>query len=415
MNTVILQKALNDYVHNPRNPIYNFRMGKAYEELGHNGSGLSYFLRAAEHSTNDLLIYESLLKVALCLERSLNRNHSLQGVLLRAITVLPDRPEAYYLLARNYERDKKWHDAYCFAVIGENLEKKSHMPLMTDVEYPGSYAFTFERAVTAWWIGLYDESMHLFKQLEKRPDLRPDYMAAVKNNLANFLYTWKKEFKYDEMVYDDLRVKFPGAKGIKRNFSQLYQDMFILMMLNGKRKGYYVEIGSNDPYMNNNTYLLANEFEWGGISFDINKDMVEKFNKERGWMGNPCIHADALTVDWDKMLTENRYDYLQLDCEPAVTTFNILKLIPLERVKFAVITFEHDHFVDPNPEVREDSRKYLESFGYRMVVNDIAEDRYGSCEDWWYHPSLIPHHTSELMKCLDFSKVHKAEHYILNK
>ena len=44
---------------------------------------------------------------------------------------------------------------------------------------------------------------------------------------------------------------------------------------------------------------------------------------------------------------------MQLDCDPAITTYNTLLKIPFDEHKFAVITFEHDHYHDEKSEVRK--------------------------------------------------------------
>jgi hypothetical protein len=55
---------------------------------------------------------------------------------------------------------------------------------VTDVEYPGKLGFTFEKAVCAWWVGLWNESIDLFKEL-KDQDLPEMYKTAIDNNLNN--------------------------------------------------------------------------------------------------------------------------------------------------------------------------------------------------------------------------------------
>jgi hypothetical protein len=54
---------------------------------------------------------------------------------------------------------------------------------------------------------------------------------------------------------DALNNPFPGVEKIKRNFSQAYQDLFVLTMLQGKRSGKYLEVGANHPVEFNNTFL----------------------------------------------------------------------------------------------------------------------------------------------------------------
>ena len=39
---------------------------------------------------------------------------------------------------------------------------------------------------------------------------------------------------YSKDKYDLLKYKFPGSENIIENYSQTYQDMFVLTMLNGK-------------------------------------------------------------------------------------------------------------------------------------------------------------------------------------
>ena len=80
---------------------------------------------------------------------------------------------------------------------------------------------------------------------------------------------------------------------------------------------------------------------------------------------------------------------MQLDCDPPEITYQILLTIPFDAYKFRVITFEHDYYTDTNKTLQERSIKYLESYGYVRVVNNIAPDDWRSYEDWWVHPDLV--------------------------
>jgi hypothetical protein len=305
-----------------------------------------------------------------------------KGILLRAISILPDRPEAYFLLSRLYEVDKEWQECYTYAIMGDRLE--DGLPrLRTNVDYPGRYVFTFERAVAAWWIGLYDESLHLFRQLKKDPTMLPIHIASVQDNLRRLEFTvWREPLTYYESMYERLRVKFPGARGIERNYSQVYQDMFVLTMLNGKRNGTFLEIGCNDPSLLSNTKLLE-EWGWTGISIDKDAQMTAKWEGQRK---AKVITADAQGLDYDALISHD-YDYLQIDVDPVLQSLTVLLKIPFEKRKFAVITFEHEGF--KCPEAEERSRRYLRSHGYVMVIGDIAADGYENFEDWYVHPDLV--------------------------
>lgn len=417
MNNILLNTALANYIMDSKNPDYNFILGNCYENMGQLASAASFYLRTAEYGKDDLLSYEALLKLALCFHHQGSRVFLVKGLLLRAISLIPYRPEAYFLLSRTYEINKDWQEAYSWAILGEELIDKKYCSkilyddLKTDVEYPGSYGFTFERAVTGWWIGLYDESIYLFRQLKKIPSMQPIFINAISNNLKNLGSNFKEPILYDDSLFSELRFKFKQSDKIVKNYSQCYQDMFVLSMLDGKKDGKFLEIGCGDPFYGNNTALLEKEFGWTGISIDINLETTKLFSKSRK---SRVITSDATKLDYNKILEKCDYDYLQIDCDPAITSFNVLLRIPFITRKFAVISFEHDYYCDESGDVMEKSRKYLESFGYKMVVNNIAPDKYNSYEDWWVHPDLVSSEIIEKMQCISDS-VKKADDYMLEK
>jgi len=320
---------------------------------------------------------------------------------------LPDRPEAYFLLSRLYEVDKDWQESYTFAVMGDQIaEKWDGFPLRTNVDYPGRYGFTFERAVSAWWIGLYDESLHLFRQLKRNPTMLPEHIVAVQRNLDNLAGTVKHDpLTYQNWMYERLRVKFPGAREIQRNYSAMYQDLFVLTMLNGKRNGTFLEIGCGDPVAGSNTKLLE-EWGWTGLAFDIDSGLSERFLVQRECSFSA---ADATRLDFNELIVHD-YDYLQIDIEPPLDSFRVLLRIPLDRYRFAIITFEHDDYRDLG--TRQRSRAYLRSHGYLLVVGDIAINDYEACEDWWVHPELVePEIARQMLDATGRTK--KADKYML--
>jgi len=402
--------ALQQFIFDPKNPHYNFTLGRFYEEEGHTASASSFYIRTTEFGDDELLSYEALLRLSLCLSKQGSRTFMVKGILLRAVALLPDRPEAYFLLSRTYEYNKDWQEAYTWANLGLKLSKKVYEPLKTNVEYPGFYGFTFEKAVTGWWIGLYDESLHLFRQLNKNPNMESIYIQSVKNNLNN-LINYSIDLQYDEILYERLKIKFPESIKIKRNYSQSYQDMFILTMLNGKQNGTYVEIGCGEPYYKSNTVLLEENFNWSGISIDIDEYYVNEFNKVRK---SKAICADATKLNYNTLLEKNTYDYLQIDCDPPIISYQILLKIPFELCKFAVITFEHDHYLSESSEIKEKSRKYLSSFGYVLCVGDIGCNKYNSYEDWWVHPDLVSQEIINKMQDVSNNVKRGADH-MLNK
>lgn len=180
----IINKLLIKYIQNPKDPNVNFNLGLEYKKIGQTASAAGYFLRSIEFGNDERTTYEALLNISLCFEKQGNRIFTIKGMLLRAISYKPYQPEAYFLLSRLHERNKEWHESYTMSIIGSEIIKgKLLMKLKSDVEYPGEWGFKFERAVSSWWIGLHDESLSLFEDLNQNYNLDDIHKQAVINNL----------------------------------------------------------------------------------------------------------------------------------------------------------------------------------------------------------------------------------------
>ena len=150
---------------------------------------------------------------------------------------------------------------------------------------------------------------------------------------------------------------------VVKNYSRHFQDMFVLSLLNGKKNGTFIEVGSGHPKLFNNTYLLEDKFDWRGISLDINPASGQSWEENRP-NGN-FILQDAITTDYIQLCKSNglsRYiDYLQLDIDPSYNTLQALKNIPLDVLEFGVITYEHDFYIDKDETCRKESREILQN------------------------------------------------------
>lgn len=227
---------------------------------------------------------------------------------------------------------------------------------------------------------------------------------------------WDMPTYYTFQKYNNLRFKFRNSEKIRQNYSQCYQDMFVLSCLDGKIEGRYLEIGAGHPYISNNTMLLE-QFEWKGIGLDLKEHEIELYNNERK---NLIANADATEIDYTELLREvdldyPTFDYLQVDCDPPRVSFNALKKIPHDKYKFATLTFEHDKYTSEDGElVQVESREFLTDLGYVLVVDDISVDDMHPFEDWWVHPDLVSSLIIDKMKCVT-GKSKKAEDYMLGK
>lgn len=59
--------------------------------------------------------------------------------------------------------------------------------------------------------------------------------------------------------------------------SQAGQDIFVVNVLNNKRDGYFIEIGSHDYKYHNNSFVLEKQLGWKGIMIDIDKNCLESW------------------------------------------------------------------------------------------------------------------------------------------
>ena len=199
---------------------------------------------------------------------------------------------------------------------------------------------------------------------------------------------WPNCPRYFRNNYENLKTKFTGAENIENNWSQSMQDMFVLSMLDGKKNGVYVEIGADQPRVISNTYLLENNFNWLGVSFELDADKVAFFNTIRK---NKCICADATTYDYKSLFEKRNYpkqiDYLKLDIDPAEGTLNALKVLPLDDYRFSVITYETDVY-SSGADIQDEQIQILESHGYQLVAKTVKCEG-NPYEDWWIDPAIV--------------------------
>jgi hypothetical protein len=394
----------------------NYNLAKWYDKQGHTAPALTYYLRASERSEDDLLAYTSLIKGYYCYNLQGSRDHSAKILLQNAISFLPKRPEAYFLLSKFYENQENWQESYIYASIGLDCCDFNSASLPDDINYPGKYGLIFQKAVCGYWWGKGQEARILFQDLIDNYQMEKKYYDIVVENITR-LGSGSKEIVFRQYRKDDhfqkLKFKFNDSEKIDENYSQVYQDMFTLFMHNGKRNGTYLEIGSGDPFWLNNTYLLESQFDWKGVGIEYNKYLCDLHSTHRK---NPVICQDAHTVNFRELLRSNFdskcIDYLQLDCEPSESTYRLLESMPFDEYKFAVITYEHDYYVDISRTYRDKSREYLKSKGYELVITNVSPTSWSSFEDWWVHPDLVSRTRIDLIKNVDNS-VKKIDDYML--
>jgi hypothetical protein len=393
----------------------NYNLAKWYENQGHTAPAHTYYLRAAERVEDDNLAYQSLIRASFCYKCQGSRDGTEKVLLENALNLLPQRPEAYYFLSLLYERKSEWQNSYTYANIGLRQDDCESLDLP---EFHGKYLLIFQKAVAAWWWGKGMESRKLFHSLVDNhwDEMDKTHKKSVEDNITRLGSGPESQafHTYTQEEYSKLRFKFDNSSTIERNYSQIYQDMFILSMLNGKKNGTFLEIGGADPFKGNNTALLEKTFGWTGVSIEYDEKFIQNY---RSCRSAKLLHDNALTVDYDEILStnfsSNVIDYLQLDIEPARNTYECMLKIPFDKYKFAVITYEHDYYVDVTRSFRQKSRGFLEGKGYVLVANDLSPDGKSNFEDWWVHPDLIDTSIINKMRSI-IEGTHHAKEYILS-
>jgi hypothetical protein len=202
---------------------------------------------------------------------------------------------------------------------------------------------------------------------------------------------------------------------------QVLQDKFVTSVLNNKQNGFFLEIGSNEPKIINNTYVLEHFLNWRGIMVEYNVDYLPKYERER----SNSIHLinDATKIDYHSLFLENNVpkniDYLQIDLEVSnrstLTTLELLEKTIFPSYNFATVTFEHDIYSGNYFNTRGISREIFDKHGYVLVFPDVRNGE-NAFEDWYVHPSLVDMNYInkvqrsnsleyiEIMKILDSSK-----------
>jgi len=194
MRNYKLENKLNKYILNPRKDRCNFELANSYFDIEQYASAISYYLRSAELSENDDLVYESLLCSPDCMAKVGGRPVFERGQILQAISHSPHRPEAYNAMClwlefcghRIPSSEEKYLTMYSYACIGiSNILSNKDFEYYN--RYDGYFAFLYYKAIAGWYIGKTQESKELFLELANNPNnnLNERYKILIKETIEN--------------------------------------------------------------------------------------------------------------------------------------------------------------------------------------------------------------------------------------
>ena len=210
------------------------------------------------------------------------------------------------------------------------------------------------------------------------------------------------------IIFNLLKDNNDNKEIYKDTYSQIGQDKNVIKYYNGKKGGYFLDIGATNGIDINNTYLLEKKYKWKGICVEPQKKYWRDLNKNRdciklnnllyskeglelefseaGALGGITSHIDkhleAKKENQVKLKTETlnnileKYDapeyidYLSLDTEGS--ELEILKGIDLNKYKIGYLNIEHN-FVEPR---RTEIKNYLENRGYKHYRVNAFDDDY---------------------------------------
>lgn len=294
-----LQKLLNYFVANPEEANINFKLANYYYSIGQTASAVSYYIRTSERTDDKKQAYSCLLAAANCFDLQGCRSDSVKGMLQNAISLMPSRPEAYFLLSRFYERETDYQNSYMIASIGESISDRRCVSLDIEIGYPGFYGIIFEKAVSAWHCGLCDESCNLHYDLLDAYDMDSSHTDAVHNNIEK-LFAGRREVGTNVRTVENsehrLNCKSKSVSWIVDNF---YDDPDSIR--NFALTQEYDAGGIGKGYIGDRTY---NQFLLPGLKEKFEEVMGKKITnwKEYGmngrfqycWSGQPIVyHCDS--------------------------------------------------------------------------------------------------------------------------
>lgn len=172
--------------------------------------------------------------------------------------------------------------------------------------------------------------------------------------------------------------------------SQAGQDRFVYELLiktQLRPVGAFLDIGSGHPVKNNNTIALE-RLGWSGLLVDISEHAGQINHSLRK---SPFICGDASNTNWEELRITYGHDipalvdYLSLDVD--ADTLATLRALPLARVRFRVLTIEHDAYRRGDGP-RTAMREILTAHHYDLVCRDVCI-KGRPFEDWWVDPALV--------------------------
>lgn len=164
--TLSLKDKLVEYSTDTNDPIKMFDLAREYETLGQTATAVSFYLRSAEFSDDEVHSYECLLRIGVCFEKQKNRDYSVLGRFCHAAALCPTRPEAYYCLAKYHFVKNNWVDTLMFIKLCMAMDTVVNFVLPTFRNTWSHFEMKYISAVCLYEMGNIVESKCEFDELQ---------------------------------------------------------------------------------------------------------------------------------------------------------------------------------------------------------------------------------------------------------
>lgn len=173
----ILETALQE---EPDNPRYVFYLAESYRDAGDPKNAIDWYQKRVDMGGWNEEVYWSLLQIGKLKQAICSDPEEIIDAYYRAWRFRPQRPEASYYLSAFYNDLNRFDLAYA------TLKAQSFCPSTRDVlfneEWIERWGLLFQLSMSAYYRGLYQESLDLCNQLLKISDIPENFRSQIRQN-----------------------------------------------------------------------------------------------------------------------------------------------------------------------------------------------------------------------------------------
>ena len=232
-----IEKYLAQLINDPENDFINFELAYAYEKEKQYAAAVSYYLRCAEYTNNNTLVSECLIRCSFSMNKQGGRDQKELHYIKQAMGASPCSLEPYYIASLYFSWRGNHRDSYLYTCLGINIYENNIQKekFIKDVGF-SMYDLYYQKAFTCSNIGKINESMQLYVKILQEFDIQDWNKENILKKIRELPEPNHPIVSYTKQTKDKLKYQFPNCEEINENFSQIYQDIFVLSMNDGKKE-----------------------------------------------------------------------------------------------------------------------------------------------------------------------------------